>query len=86
MYEQYGDLAHRRCLQLVRRPEDAEDALQETFPRVRRHGPPREASHTRPPPSLVLAQAPRFDSFDTVSGTPSLGALLLWIAIRSRRQ
>ncbi|WP_158502181.1 RNA polymerase sigma factor [Vitiosangium sp. GDMCC 1.1324] len=42
LYEQYGYLVHRRCLQLVRRPEDAEDALQETFLRVRRYGPPRE--------------------------------------------
>ena len=41
LYEQYGYLVHRRCLQLVRRPEDAEDALQETFLRVKRYGPPR---------------------------------------------
>jgi RNA polymerase sigma-70 factor (ECF subfamily) len=42
LYEQYGYLVHRRCLQLVRRPEDAEDALQETFLRVKRYGAPRE--------------------------------------------
>ncbi|ATB40111.1 hypothetical protein CYFUS_005559 [Cystobacter fuscus] len=42
LYEQYGYLVHRRCLQLVHRPEDAEDALQETFLRVRRYGPPRK--------------------------------------------
>ena len=40
LYERYGYLVHRRCLQLVRRPEDAEDALQETFLRVKRYGPP----------------------------------------------
>jgi RNA polymerase sigma factor (sigma-70 family) len=42
LYEQYGYLVHRRCLQLLRRPEDAEDALQETFLRVKRYGAPRE--------------------------------------------
>ncbi|MBN1204339.1 MAG: sigma-70 family RNA polymerase sigma factor [Myxococcaceae bacterium] len=42
LYEQYGYLVHRRCLQLVRRPEDAEDALQETFLRVKRYDGPRE--------------------------------------------
>ncbi len=36
LYEQYGFLVHRRCLALVRQPADAEDALQETFLRVRR--------------------------------------------------
>jgi RNA polymerase sigma-70 factor, ECF subfamily len=40
MYEQYGYLVHRRCLALVRNPADAEDALQETFLRVRRYGAP----------------------------------------------
>jgi len=38
LYEQYGYLVHRRCLALVRNPADAEDALQETFLRVRRYG------------------------------------------------
>lgn len=42
LYEQYGYLVHRRCLHLVRRPEDAEDAMQETFLRVKRYGAPRE--------------------------------------------
>ncbi len=42
LYAQYGYLVHRRCLQLVRRPEDAEDALQETFLRVKRYDGPRE--------------------------------------------
>ncbi len=46
LYEHYGYLVHRRCLQLVRRPEDADDALQETFLRVRRYGPPREGGAT----------------------------------------
>jgi RNA polymerase sigma-70 factor (ECF subfamily) len=46
LYEQYGFLVHRRCLQLVRRPEDAEDALQETFLRVKRYGPPRDSGAT----------------------------------------
>ncbi|MCP3141832.1 RNA polymerase sigma factor [Pyxidicoccus xibeiensis] len=46
LYERYGFLVHRRCLQLVRRPEDAEDALQETFLRVKRYGPPREGEAT----------------------------------------
>lgn len=38
LYTRYGYLVHRRCLQLLRRAEDAEDALQETFLRVRRLG------------------------------------------------
>ncbi|HLL03315.1 MAG TPA: sigma-70 family RNA polymerase sigma factor [Myxococcaceae bacterium] len=42
LYERYGYLIHRRCLQLLRRPEDADDALQETFLRVKRYGAPRE--------------------------------------------
>lgn len=46
LYERYGYLVHRRCLQLVRRPEDAEDALQETFLRVKRYGAPREGGST----------------------------------------
>jgi RNA polymerase sigma-70 factor, ECF subfamily len=46
LYEQYGYLVHRRCLHLVRRPEDAEDALQETFLRARRYGPPRDGGST----------------------------------------
>ena len=46
LYTQYGYLVHRRCLQLVRRPEDAEDALQETFLRVRKYGPPRDGGAT----------------------------------------
>ena len=46
LYERYGFLVHRRCLQLVRRPEDAEEALQETFLRVKRYGPPREGEAT----------------------------------------
>lgn len=46
LYSQYGYLVHRRCMQLVRRPEDAEDALQETFLRVRRYGPPRDGGAT----------------------------------------
>ena len=37
LYEQYGHLVHRRCLSLVRNAADAEDALQETFLRVRRY-------------------------------------------------
>ena len=46
LYERYGYLIHRRCLQLLRRPEDAEDALQETFLRVKRYGPPRDGEAT----------------------------------------
>ncbi|WNG37190.1 sigma-70 family RNA polymerase sigma factor [Archangium minus] len=46
LYAQYGYLVHRRCLQLVRRPEDAEDALQETFLRAKRYGAPREGGAT----------------------------------------
>ncbi len=46
LYERYGFLVHRRCMQLVRRPEDAEDALQETFLRVKRYGPPRDGEAT----------------------------------------
>jgi RNA polymerase sigma-70 factor (ECF subfamily) len=46
LYERYGFLVHRRCLQLVRRPEDAEDALQETFLRVKRYGPPKDGGAT----------------------------------------
>lgn len=38
LYTRYGYLVHRRCLQLMRRPEDAEDALQETFLRLKRLG------------------------------------------------
>ncbi len=38
LYTRYGYLVHRRCLQLMRRNEDAEDALQETFLRVKRLG------------------------------------------------
>jgi RNA polymerase sigma-70 factor (ECF subfamily) len=47
LYTQYGYLVHRRCLQLVRRPADADDALQETFLRVKRLGAtPREGGST----------------------------------------
>ena len=46
LYTQYGYLVHRRCLSLVRRPEDAEDALQETFLRVKRYGEPRDGGAT----------------------------------------
>jgi RNA polymerase sigma-70 factor (ECF subfamily) len=38
LYTRYGYLVHRRCLHLLRRPEDAEDALQETFLRLKRLG------------------------------------------------
>lgn len=38
LYAQYGYLVHRRCLAIVRNRADAEDALQETFLRVRRYG------------------------------------------------
>lgn len=38
LYEQYGYLVHRRCLTLLGNAADAEDALQETFLRVRRLG------------------------------------------------
>ncbi len=38
LYEQYGYLVHRRCLAIVRNRADADDALQETFLRVRRYG------------------------------------------------
>ncbi|MGC4001575.1 MAG: sigma-70 family RNA polymerase sigma factor [Anaeromyxobacter sp.] len=38
LYTRYGYLVHRRCRQLLRRSEDAEDALQETFLRIRRLG------------------------------------------------
>jgi RNA polymerase sigma-70 factor (ECF subfamily) len=38
LYTRYGYLVQRRCRQLLRRPGDAEDALQETFLRVRRLG------------------------------------------------
>jgi len=47
LYERYGALVHRRCLQLLRRPEDAEDALQETFLRLKRlDAAPDEAGST----------------------------------------
>jgi RNA polymerase sigma-70 factor, ECF subfamily len=38
LYTRYGYLVHRRCQQLMQRTEDAEDALQETFLRVKRLG------------------------------------------------
>lgn len=38
LYTRYGHLVHRRCVALLRHPADAEDALQETFLRVRRYG------------------------------------------------
>lgn len=38
IYEQYGYLVHRRCLTLLGNAADAEDAVQETFLRVRRLG------------------------------------------------
>jgi RNA polymerase sigma factor (sigma-70 family) len=38
LYTRYGYLVHRRCVQLLRSQEDAEDALQETFLRVKRLG------------------------------------------------
>jgi len=38
LYTRYGYLVHRRCLQLLRSNEDAEDALQETFLRLKRLG------------------------------------------------
>jgi RNA polymerase sigma factor (sigma-70 family) len=37
LYEQYGYLVYRRCLALLGNAADAEDALQETFLRVRRY-------------------------------------------------
>jgi RNA polymerase sigma-70 factor (ECF subfamily) len=38
LYEQYGYLVHRRCAALLGNASDAEDALQETFLRVKRYG------------------------------------------------
>lgn len=38
LYEQYGFLVQRRCLALLGNAADAEDAVQETFLRVRRLG------------------------------------------------
>lgn len=38
LYTQYGFHVHRRCQALLRHPEDAEDATQETFLRVKRYG------------------------------------------------
>lgn len=38
LYEKYGYLVHRRCLALTGNAADAEDALQETFLRVKRYG------------------------------------------------
>jgi RNA polymerase sigma factor (sigma-70 family) len=47
LYTRYGYLVHRRCLQLLGRREDADDALQETFLRVKRLGAsPDEAGST----------------------------------------
>lgn len=47
LYTRYGYLVHRRCLQLLRNPADAEDALQETFLRLKRlDASPSEAGST----------------------------------------
>ncbi len=47
LYTRYGYLVHRRCLHLLRNPADAEDALQETFLRLKRlDATPAEASST----------------------------------------
>ena len=47
LYKRYGYLVHRRCLQLLRNPADAEDALQETFLRLKRlDATPAEAGST----------------------------------------
>lgn len=37
LYEQYGYVVHRRCMALLGNSSDAEDALQETFLRVKRY-------------------------------------------------
>lgn len=39
LYERYAYLVHRRCLALLGSRSDADDALQETFLRVRRYPP-----------------------------------------------
>ena len=44
LYQQYGYLVHRRCLSLTGNAADAEDALQETFLRVKRYGARPETS------------------------------------------
>lgn len=38
LYRQYGYAVHRRCLQHLRDPVEADDALQEVFLRVHRYG------------------------------------------------
>jgi RNA polymerase sigma-70 factor (ECF subfamily) len=48
LYAQYGYLVHRRCLAILRDPDDANDALQEVFLRVQRSDGPREAGATLP--------------------------------------
>lgn len=37
LYEQYGYFVHQRCLLILRKPEDADDACQEVFLRVQRY-------------------------------------------------
>src|SRR5262245_50130217 len=38
LYDKYGYLVHRRCLAMLQNREDAEDALQDVFLRVRKYG------------------------------------------------
>jgi RNA polymerase sigma-70 factor, ECF subfamily len=44
LYERYGYLVHRRCLQLLGSTAEADDALQEVFLRVSRYGHPARAN------------------------------------------
>ncbi len=39
LYRELGPLVHRRCLRLLRHPENARDATQEVFVRALRHAP-----------------------------------------------
>lgn len=78
LYERYGYLVHRRCLQLLRRPEDAEDALQETFLRLKRLGAAPDESGSTLAWLYTVARRVAFDLMERRGRTPvaSQGELL----------
>jgi RNA polymerase sigma-70 factor (ECF subfamily) len=54
LYRRYGSMVYRRCLQLLREPGEAEDAMQDTFVRLIRS---RETLEENFPSSLLYTTA-----------------------------
>lgn len=54
LYRRYGSMVHRRCLQILRDPGEAEDAMQDTFVRIWQA---REQLHGEFPSSLLYTTA-----------------------------